>query len=39
VQLNGAVVRELNFKKPAASDAVFKVSLPAFGVGTLRITP
>lgn len=39
VQLNGEVVRELALIKQAANDAVFKVSLPPFGIGTLRITP
>lgn len=39
VQLNGEVVRELPVTHPAIYDAVFRVALPAFGVGTLRLTP
>ena len=39
VQLDGEVTRELPVKQPAVNDAVFRVALPAFGVGTLRITP
>jgi alpha-mannosidase len=39
VELNGEAVRELPIKQPDVNDAVFRVALPAFGIGTLRITP
>ncbi len=39
VQLNGKVLREIPAKKDPAGRASFEVTLPHFGVGTLRITP
>jgi alpha-mannosidase len=39
VQLDGQVVRELAIQKQTTGDAVFKLALPQFGIGTLRITP
>jgi alpha-mannosidase len=39
VQLNGDLLREIPVKKDAAGRAGFDLTLPRFGVGTLRITP
>lgn len=39
VQLNGEVVRELPLQKNKTGGSVFKMDLPPFGIGTLRITP
>jgi alpha-mannosidase len=39
VQLNGQAVHTIDFRKESTGDATFKLALPAFGIGTLRITP
>lgn len=39
IQLNGTVLRDLPVTKDAAGRAQFDLSLPPFGVGTVRLTP
>ena len=39
VQLNGEQLRDIPWRRDSDGQAVFSTRLPAFGVGTLRITP
>ncbi len=39
VQLNGQVIKDIPSRRTPKGGAVFELSLPPFGVGTLRISP
>jgi len=39
VELDGRVIREVESHKGADGEVTFRLSLPQFGVGTLRVTP